>query len=86
MAAASYLKLDPAIERWNRMREDVYKHFRFTRRTTLISLTGFVLVPGTIYYLASQTHASTLTYTKLSLLTTLTFHTAQVQVDGKAER
>jgi hypothetical protein len=56
MAAASYLKLDPAIERWNRMREDAYKHFRFTRRTTLISLTGFVFVPGAIYYLASQTH------------------------------
>jgi len=38
------------------MREDAYKHFRFTRRTTLISLTGFVFVPGAIYYLASQTH------------------------------
>ncbi|KAG9318374.1 hypothetical protein JVU11DRAFT_464 [Chiua virens] len=56
MAAASYLKIDPAIERWNRMREDAYKHFRFTPRTTLISLTGFVFVPGAIYYLASQTH------------------------------
>ncbi|KAH7930905.1 hypothetical protein BV22DRAFT_1190994 [Leucogyrophana mollusca] len=56
MAGHSFVKLDPAIERWNRMREDAYKHFRFTRRTTWVTLCGFVFVPGTIYYLAAQTH------------------------------
>ncbi|KAL4064307.1 hypothetical protein J3A83DRAFT_4096488, partial [Scleroderma citrinum] len=48
--------LDPAIERWNCMREDAYKHFRFNRRATLITLTGCLFVPTAIYYLASQTH------------------------------
>ncbi|KAF9237668.1 hypothetical protein BU15DRAFT_75864 [Melanogaster broomeanus] len=54
MAAASFLKIDPAIERWNRMMCTSTSDSR--RRTTLISLTGFVFVPGAIYYLASQTH------------------------------
>ncbi|KAG2146967.1 uncharacterized protein EDB93DRAFT_1148298 [Suillus bovinus] len=56
MAVPSFLKVDPAIERWNRMREDAYKHFRFTPRTTWVTMCGFVLVPGAIYYLASKTH------------------------------
>ncbi|EGO21761.1 hypothetical protein SERLADRAFT_372407 [Serpula lacrymans var. lacrymans S7.9] len=47
---------NPGIERWNRMREDAYKHFRFTPRTTWIAMCGFVFVPGAIYYVASQTH------------------------------
>ncbi|EIW85283.1 hypothetical protein CONPUDRAFT_150105 [Coniophora puteana RWD-64-598 SS2] len=55
MAAHSFIKLDPAVERWNRMREDAYKHFRFTPRTTFVSLMGFVFVPGAIYYLSTQT-------------------------------
>ncbi|KAJ8583064.1 hypothetical protein M405DRAFT_749206, partial [Rhizopogon salebrosus TDB-379] len=46
----------PAIERWNRMREDAYKHFRFTLRTTRVVMHKFVLVPGAMYYLASQTN------------------------------
>ncbi|EGN96224.1 hypothetical protein SERLA73DRAFT_59380 [Serpula lacrymans var. lacrymans S7.3] len=37
-------------------REDAYKHFRFTPRTTWIAMCGFVFVPGAIYYVASQTH------------------------------
>ncbi|KAJ8592774.1 hypothetical protein M405DRAFT_732613, partial [Rhizopogon salebrosus TDB-379] len=47
----------PAIERWNRMREDVYKHSRFTPRTTVtrVAIYGLVLVLGAIYHLASQT-------------------------------
>jgi len=36
-------------------REDAYKHFRFTPRTTIVSLMGFVFVPGAIYYLSTQT-------------------------------
>lgn len=50
-------------------REDAYKHFRFTRRTTLISLTGFVFVPGAIYYLASQTQVRTAVFVYISWLT-----------------
>ncbi|KAH7889807.1 hypothetical protein F5I97DRAFT_1847484 [Phlebopus sp. FC_14] len=56
MAVPSWMKVDPAIERWNRMREDAYKHFRFTPQNLLFAFSGFVLVPGAMYYLASQTH------------------------------
>ncbi|KAJ8585117.1 hypothetical protein M405DRAFT_745791, partial [Rhizopogon salebrosus TDB-379] len=47
-----------AIERRNRMREDVYRHSRFTPRTTVtrVAIYGLVLVIGAIYHLASQTH------------------------------
>jgi hypothetical protein len=65
-------------------REDVYKHFRFTRRTTLISLTGFVFVPGAIYYLASQTHVSALVYQALICLTSL--HTIQLKYKWTGRR
>jgi hypothetical protein len=34
----------------------VYKHFRFTPRTTRVVMHGFILVPGAMYYLASQTN------------------------------
>jgi len=54
MAGHGYTKLDPAIERWNNMRENAYKHFRFTPRTTWQSLCGLVLIPGAIFYLASN--------------------------------
>ncbi|KAI0956880.1 hypothetical protein AcW1_005456 [Taiwanofungus camphoratus] len=54
MAGHGYTKLDPAIERWNHMRENVYKHFRFTPRTTFQSICGLVLFPGAILYLASK--------------------------------
>lgn len=35
-------------------REDVYKHFRFTSRTALLSFTGLVLIPVTFYCVASS--------------------------------
>jgi hypothetical protein len=50
-----YTKIDPAIERWNQMREGAYKHFRFTPRTTLFALWGFCIVPGTILYVSALT-------------------------------
>ncbi|EPQ58482.1 hypothetical protein GLOTRDRAFT_126980 [Gloeophyllum trabeum ATCC 11539] len=49
------VKHDPAIEKWNSMRENAYKHFRFTPRNTFIALVGVVIVPGAVLYLASQT-------------------------------
>jgi len=56
MAGHGYVKHDPAIERWNAMRENAYKHFRFTPRTTIQSLCGLVVVPGVVLYIASQTN------------------------------
>ncbi|KAI0050017.1 hypothetical protein FA95DRAFT_1603870 [Auriscalpium vulgare] len=55
MAGHGYVHTDPAVERWNRMREDVYKHFRFTSRLSWISLTGLVLVPGALLWTSSKT-------------------------------
>jgi len=55
MGGHGYTKVDPAIERWNQMREDAYKKFRFTPRTTLFALWGFCIVPGTIFYLSTLT-------------------------------
>ncbi|KAF8892695.1 hypothetical protein BD779DRAFT_1205329 [Infundibulicybe gibba] len=47
---------DPAIERFNRMREEAYKNFRWTRQTTRTALLGFIIVPGVIYYFSNQYH------------------------------
>ncbi|TFY82961.1 hypothetical protein EWM64_g1045 [Hericium alpestre] len=55
MAGHGYVKHDPAIERWNRMREDVYKYFKFTRRATWFSLAGCVFVPAAIALASQQT-------------------------------
>lgn len=49
------LRTDPAIERWNSMRENVYKHFRFTPKATIQSLVGLVVIPGLIYYTCAVT-------------------------------
>ncbi|GBE82597.1 predicted protein [Sparassis crispa] len=54
MAGHGYTKHDPAIERWNSMRENAYKHFRFTPRTTWQSVCGLLLVPGAVLYLAAH--------------------------------
>ncbi|KAI0262877.1 hypothetical protein BC834DRAFT_889407 [Gloeopeniophorella convolvens] len=54
MAGHGYVNNDPSVDRWNRMREDVYKHFRFTSRASWISLTGLVLVPSALVYLSAQ--------------------------------
>ncbi|KAF8327043.1 hypothetical protein F5887DRAFT_899191, partial [Amanita rubescens] len=44
---------DPAIERFNRMREEAYKNFRWTKTTVRTAMLGFVVVPGIFYYLSS---------------------------------
>ncbi|EIW69163.1 hypothetical protein TREMEDRAFT_31545 [Tremella mesenterica DSM 1558] len=46
------LQLDPAIERWNYMRENVYQTFKFTRRATrhIFILAG--LAPASIALIA----------------------------------
>ncbi|KAF8964647.1 hypothetical protein BDZ97DRAFT_875186 [Flammula alnicola] len=46
------VKIDPAIERFNNMREEVYLNFRWTNRTVRTALLGFVVVPAAIYYVA----------------------------------
>ncbi|EIM90510.1 uncharacterized protein STEHIDRAFT_154326 [Stereum hirsutum FP-91666 SS1] len=49
MAGHGYVKHDPAVERWNSMRENVWRYFKFTRQTTKVSLIGLVIFPGAIY-------------------------------------
>ncbi|KAI0317769.1 hypothetical protein OF83DRAFT_1171722 [Amylostereum chailletii] len=54
MAVHDVVKHDPAVERWNHMREDAYRHFRFTNKATWLALAGLVIVPSAIYTLASS--------------------------------
>lgn len=54
MAGHGYTKRDVAIDRWNFVREDAFRHFRFTNRATL-QVMGLLSVPVAIYYLASVT-------------------------------
>ncbi|CAL1703719.1 unnamed protein product [Somion occarium] len=51
---ADYIKKDPAIERWVEMKENVYKHFRFTPRTTVIAILGILVWPGAVFYLSKH--------------------------------
>ncbi|KAF8906059.1 hypothetical protein CPB84DRAFT_1960229 [Gymnopilus junonius] len=46
------VRIDPAIERFNNMREEAYLHFRWTPRTVRTALWGFIIVPTTIFYIA----------------------------------
>jgi len=55
MAALDSVKLDPAVERWNKMREDAYKNFKWNNRTARTALIGMVVIPGVVYYIASKT-------------------------------
>ncbi|KAG9013020.1 hypothetical protein FRB94_004413 [Tulasnella sp. JGI-2019a] len=48
------LKPDPALERWNLMREDVYKHFKFTPSVTRKVILWAAIVPVTAWAIASQ--------------------------------
>ncbi|THH08531.1 hypothetical protein EW145_g2637 [Phellinidium pouzarii] len=50
-ATVDSVKVDPAFERWNRMREDVYKNFRWTKSTTRIAFVGLVAIPGLVCYI-----------------------------------
>ncbi|KAI0831792.1 hypothetical protein BC628DRAFT_1415295 [Trametes gibbosa] len=52
MAGHGYTKTDPAVERWNTMREAVYKNFRFNSRTARQSILGMVVFPATIFAIA----------------------------------
>ncbi|SCZ98374.1 BZ3500_MvSof-1268-A1-R1_Chr7-1g09115 [Microbotryum saponariae] len=49
------VKIDPAVESWAYMRENVWRHFRFTNRTTRLSLIWGVLVPVAVYAVALRT-------------------------------
>jgi len=48
------VKVDPAIERFNTMRETTYLRFRWTPRTVRTTLLGFVVFPAAVYYLADK--------------------------------
>ncbi|EIW60728.1 uncharacterized protein TRAVEDRAFT_118592, partial [Trametes versicolor FP-101664 SS1] len=43
---------DPAVERWNTMREAVYKNFRFNMRTARQSILGMIVFPAAIFTIA----------------------------------
>ncbi|KLO07383.1 hypothetical protein SCHPADRAFT_836826, partial [Schizopora paradoxa] len=49
------IQLDPAVERWNRMREDTYKNFKWNNRTARAAIIGMAIVPGVVYYIATKT-------------------------------
>ncbi|TFL06861.1 hypothetical protein BDV98DRAFT_556819 [Pterulicium gracile] len=49
------LKLDPAVENFDRVRESSYKTYRFTRRTVISAFIGGVLLPATVYILSEAT-------------------------------
>ncbi|KAI0702330.1 hypothetical protein BC835DRAFT_1411154 [Cytidiella melzeri] len=49
------VRIDPALERWNSMRENVYKSFRFTPKATVQVFVGLVAFPALIYYAAAST-------------------------------
>ncbi|KAF9533343.1 hypothetical protein CPB83DRAFT_845104 [Crepidotus variabilis] len=48
------VKIDPAIERFNTMRESAYLNFKWTPRTVRTAMLGFVAAPAIVYYLADN--------------------------------
>ncbi|RDB23994.1 hypothetical protein Hypma_008854 [Hypsizygus marmoreus] len=54
MAENPLVKEDPAIERFNRMREEAYLNFRWTRRTARTAVVAGIVLPGIVYYFASK--------------------------------
>ncbi|KAF9002034.1 hypothetical protein BDQ17DRAFT_1357966 [Cyathus striatus] len=48
------LKVDPAIERFDIMRENAYLHFRWTPRTVKTAIFGFIVFPVATYYIADR--------------------------------
>ncbi|KAF9496001.1 hypothetical protein BDN71DRAFT_1589253 [Pleurotus eryngii] len=48
---------DPAIERFNRMREEAYLGFRWTRRTVRTTLLGMFIMPGVLLWASAKTDA-----------------------------
>lgn len=55
----------------SQQREDAYLKFRWTRRTTRTAILGFIVIPGAMYYLASQYNVRFLALLLPSLLTTI---------------
>ncbi|KAF8724424.1 hypothetical protein AX14_008846 [Amanita brunnescens Koide BX004] len=53
MGGHGAVKIDPAIERFNRMREEAYKNFRWTKTTVRTAVLGCVVAPAIIYYFSS---------------------------------
>ncbi|KAJ3504868.1 hypothetical protein NLJ89_g7717 [Agrocybe chaxingu] len=48
------VKIDPAIERFNNMRESAYLNFRWTNCTVRTAVLGFIVVPAAVFYLADR--------------------------------
>lgn len=58
MRAQTPNQIDAGVEAWSTMRENVYKTFRFTPRTTRTSLVWAFAVPALIYYGVADQNAS----------------------------
>ncbi|KAK1920828.1 hypothetical protein DB88DRAFT_501189 [Papiliotrema laurentii] len=48
------VKLDPSLERWALMRENVYQHFKWTPRTTRHVMIWGVIIPFATYFTLSH--------------------------------
>ncbi|GAA5918549.1 hypothetical protein JCM21900_006276 [Sporobolomyces salmonicolor] len=48
------VKLDPGVESWSYMRENVWRFFRFTKTTSRLSLLFGVVVPVGVYVMAQH--------------------------------
>ncbi|TFK26402.1 hypothetical protein FA15DRAFT_667493 [Coprinopsis marcescibilis] len=55
MANESF-KHDPAIDRFNAMREGAYLNFKWTRKTVTTAVIGFIVFPTALYYMTARTH------------------------------
>ncbi|KAI0033267.1 hypothetical protein K488DRAFT_85103 [Vararia minispora EC-137] len=55
MAGGSIRVPDPAISRWTYARENVYRHFRWTRHTASIAFWLVGVVPAGLFWLAVNT-------------------------------
>ncbi|BGP23721.1 NADH-ubiquinone oxidoreductase subunit [Rhodotorula toruloides] len=48
------VKIDPGVEAFAYMRENVWRHFRFTNRTAGLAAVWGVLVPSLVYLVCNQ--------------------------------
>ncbi|BGP31059.1 hypothetical protein JCM10296v2_002823 [Rhodotorula toruloides] len=48
------VKIDPGVEAFAYMRENVWQHFRFTNRTTRLAVLWGVVVPSLVYAVSYQ--------------------------------
>ena len=65
-------------------REDVYKHFKFTPRTAVISIVGLFVFPASVYWVAANTDVRSAKPRNTRVLAHLN-DTATVEMGGNKE-